>query len=50
MLGALEQAKIDFHVADQRAQKADDEFRQVARTIVGSLERPKLSDVYPGSK
>jgi hypothetical protein len=50
--GVLEQAKIDFRVADQRAQKADDEFRQVARTIVGSLERPlgRVPDVYPGSK
>jgi hypothetical protein len=38
LLAALERAQIDFRLADKRAQKCDDEFRQVARQIVAGLE------------
>jgi hypothetical protein len=41
LLGKLEYAKIGFRLADQRAQQCDDEFRQVARKLVESLERGK---------
>jgi len=40
LLGKLEHAKIDFHLASQRAEKCDDEFRQVARRLVTALEGP----------
>ncbi len=35
----LETAKASFHLADQRAVKCDEEFRQVARKLVEALER-----------
>lgn len=38
LLARLERAKIDFHLADQRAQKCDDELRQAARKLVAVLE------------
>jgi hypothetical protein len=41
LLAKLESAKIDFRLADQRAQKHDDEFRQTARRIVAALEEPR---------
>jgi hypothetical protein len=41
LLAKLESAKIDFRLADQRAQKHDDEFRQIARRIVAALEEPR---------
>ena len=34
----LERAKIDFHLADQRSQRSDDEFRQSARRLVAWLK------------
>ena len=34
----LEGATIDFRLANQRAEKCDDEFRQMARRIVAELE------------
>ena len=43
LLGKLEHARIDFRLADQRAQKCDDEFRQVARKLVAALEKGRLS-------
>jgi hypothetical protein len=45
LLGKLERVKIDFHLADQHAQKCDDEFRQAARKLVEALERGHLSVV-----
>jgi len=36
----LERAKIDFHLADQRAVCCDDEFHQAARQLVTALEGP----------
>lgn len=42
LLAALERAQIDFRLADKRAQKCDDEFRQAARQIVATLERASL--------
>ena len=39
LLRKLEHAKIDFRLADQRAQKCDDEFRQAARKLVDALEK-----------
>jgi hypothetical protein len=43
LLDRLERAKIDFHLADQRAQRYDDEFRQAARRIVATLEETAAS-------
>jgi hypothetical protein len=31
--GALEHAKVDFHLASQRAEECDEAFRQAARTL-----------------
>ena len=42
LLATLERAQIDFRLADKRAQKCDDEFRQAARQIVATLERTAL--------
>jgi hypothetical protein len=45
LLAKLEYAKISFQLADQRAQKCDDELRQAARQVVAALEDgPCLSD------
>ena len=41
LLGKLEHAKVNFQLADQRAQKCDEEFRQVARQLADLLEAPK---------
>lgn len=46
LLAKLERENIDFHLADQRAQKCDDEFRQAARKLVAALE-PCLSACHP---
>lgn len=35
----LERAKIDFHLACDRAERRDDEFRQMARRLVAALEQ-----------
>lgn len=35
---ALDEARVRFHLADQRAQERDDEFRQAARRLVAALE------------
>jgi hypothetical protein len=40
LLDEHERAKIDFRLADQRAQRHDDEFRQIARRLVATLEEP----------
>lgn len=37
LLQVFEQAKIAFHVADDRAQRCDDEFRQAARKIAEAI-------------
>jgi hypothetical protein len=37
-LAKLESAKISFRLADQRAQRCNDEFRQAARVLVAALE------------
>ena len=42
LLAKLEREKIDFRIADQRAQRHDDEFRQVARRLVDALEEAAL--------
>lgn len=39
LLGKLEHEQISFRLADQRAQKCDDEFRQAARKLVDALEK-----------
>jgi len=39
LLAKLEQEKKDFHLADERAQERDDEFRQAARKLVAELEK-----------
>lgn len=39
LLAKLEHEKIGFHLADQRAQKCDDELRQTARKLVAELEK-----------
>lgn len=39
LLAQLEREKIDFHLADNRAQRCDDEFRQAARKLVAALEK-----------
>jgi len=38
VLARLERAKVYFHLADQLAQRCDDEFRQAARQLVDALE------------
>lgn len=38
LLGKLEQERIDFQIANRRAEERDDEFRQAARLIVTALE------------
>lgn len=38
LLAQHENVKIAFHLADQRAQKCEDEFKQAARTLVKGLE------------
>jgi hypothetical protein len=43
LLNRLDRAKIDFQLADQRAQRHDDEFRQTARRIVATLEETAAS-------
>lgn len=40
LLTKLESATIDFKLANQRAEKCDDEFRQAARKLVEALEAP----------
>lgn len=44
LLGKLEHEKIGFRLADQRAQKCDDEFRQAARKLVAALSAIADSD------
>jgi hypothetical protein len=45
LLKKLEHEKIGFHLASQRAEKCDDEFRQAARKLVEALEdAPALLD------
>lgn len=39
LLAKLEHEKKGFHLADQRAQRCDDEFRQTARKLVAELEK-----------
>jgi len=39
LLNKLEREKINFQLADQRAQKCDDDFRQVARKLADAMER-----------
>lgn len=43
----LEIASADFHLADQRAQKCEDEFKQAARLLVDGLEAGSLSKEDP---
>jgi hypothetical protein len=43
LLGKLEHEKIGFHLASQRAEKCDDEFRQAARKLVVALEARPLT-------
>ena len=38
LLARLERDRIDFRMADQRAQNCDDAFRQAARNLVAALE------------
>lgn len=38
LLATLEHEKIGFHLASQRVEKCDDEFRQAARMLVSALE------------
>lgn len=45
LLKQLEHEKIGFHLASQRAEKCDDEFRQAARKLVAALE--EASPVLP---
>lgn len=42
LLKALEYEKIGFHLANQRADKCDDEFRQAARRLVAALEEGQV--------
>jgi hypothetical protein len=44
LLSKLEYEKIGFRLASQRAEKCDDEFRQVARKLVAALEPGSNSD------
>ena len=39
LLQKLDREKVGFHLADQRAQRCDDEFRQAARDLVAALEK-----------
>lgn len=42
LLVRLERAKIDFHLACDRAEKCDEEFKQLARRLVAELEARPL--------
>jgi hypothetical protein len=42
LLKTLEYEKIGFHLANQHADKCDDEFRQVARRLVTALEEGQV--------
>jgi hypothetical protein len=44
LLAQLEREKIDFHLASQRAEARDDEFRQAARKLVEALEAGQLAN------
>jgi len=50
LLKTLEYEKISFRLADQRAQKCDDEFRQTARWIVAALEEGPCAAVTTDAK
>ena len=41
LLAKLEYAKMSFQLADQRAQKRDEEFREAAKKLVDALEHSK---------
>jgi hypothetical protein len=43
LLGKLEYEKIGFQLADQRARKCDEEFRQAAQKLVAALEEQAVS-------
>lgn len=43
LLGKLEYAKISFQLADQRAQKRDQEFREAAKKLVDALEQQTVT-------
>ena len=45
LLAKLEGEEVSFHLADQRAQRCDDEFRQAARILVAALEEPSIVSV-----
>lgn len=46
LLAKLESAKISFRLADQQAQRCNDEFRQAARVLVAALEEsPSVATV-----
>lgn len=47
LLQQLEDAKICFQLANHRAEKCDDEFRQAARKIVESLEQGGVNTLLP---
>ena len=38
LIASLERVRIDFHLADQRAQRCDEALRQAARALVEALE------------
>jgi hypothetical protein len=50
LLAQLEREKIDFHLASQRAEARDDEFRQAARKLVEALEASTMAAREPYSK
>jgi hypothetical protein len=45
LLGKLEHAKLEFRLANQRAETCDDEFRQAARTLVTALKEGQVAAV-----
>jgi len=51
LLAALEHEKIDFHLADQNAQRCDDELHQASRMLVAALEKtPILVSLPPDDR
>ena len=45
LLAKLERDQIEFRIANQRAEKCDDEFRQAARRLVTGLEQGPVTGI-----